>query len=207
MTIHHARTGEATSRRLLPDTAAAITTVLVNTEAIAHRYGWDQQPVLFGLFDHVTSSGEAAVEVDATIAEPEVWTVPDPHRHGAHLPPPVVLHRLARDLTSPAASRWLGDWLHQRGRTCVGIGLVFEAWAGPRRPGYRYGDLANAPAGQRREIRVVAAVDTDLGLHRIIRVRGTDTPRVDRRAHLPARGRHRSVLTGLYRLVRLARSH
>jgi hypothetical protein len=207
LTIHHASTGTATHGRLRPDTAAAITTILVNTEATAERCGWDQQPVLFGLFDHVRADGTAAVEVDTGITEPDLWTTPDPRRHGDSLPVPVILHRFVTDLTSPAARRWLDGWLHASGRTCVGVGLAFEAWMGPIRPGYQYGDLAKAPAGQRREIRVVAAVDTDLRLHRVIRVRGADTARVDRWAHLPAHSRHRSIVTGLHRLARLARSH
>jgi len=207
LTIHHCTIPNTAGRRLQPDTSTAITTILVDTEATAHRYGWDQQPVLFGLFDHSTAQGNAAIEVDPTIIGPDLWAEPDPHRPGMNVPPPVLLHRLARDLTSPAASRWLDHWLHERGRTCVGIGLVFEAWAAPHRPGYRYGDLANAPVGQKREIRVVAAVDTDLGLHRITRVRDVDTPRVDRWAQLPAGSRHRRVVTGLDRLVRLARNH
>ncbi|MCW6004301.1 hypothetical protein K1W54_06860 [Micromonospora sp. CPCC 205371] len=207
MRIHLDSTGPAAHGRLRPDTSAAITTILLNTEATADRCGWDQQPVLFGLFEHVRADGTATVEVDPSITEPDLWTTPDPRRHGLPLPVPVILHRFATDLTTPAARRWLDSWLHVNGRTCVGIGLAFEAWAGPIRPGYRYGDLAKPPTGQRREVRIVAAVDTDLRLHRIIRVRGADTPLLDRWAHLPARSRHRSIVTGLHRLARIARSH
>jgi hypothetical protein len=207
LTTHHGIAGHAAHRRLRPDTRAAIARVLINTEATANGYGWDHQPVLFGLFDRVAADGGTAIEVDPTFTETGLWTAPDPHRRGENLPAPVVLHRFASDLAAPATSRWLHDWLHVGGRICVGVGLVFEAWTGPRRPGYRYGDLAKAPAGRRREIRVVAAVDTDLGLHRIIRVRGEDNPHVDHWAHLPARSRHRSIVTGLHRLVHLARSH
>lgn len=192
--------------RLRPDTSAAITAVLVNTEAIAHQHGWDQPPILFGLFDHLTG-GNAAIEVDPSMTEPDLWATPDPRRHGAVLPVPIILHRFATDLTNPAARRWLDGWLHTDGRTCVGVGLLFEMWAGPMRPGYRYGDLANAPAGQRRDVRVVAAVDTDLGLHRVIRVQGADKPHVDHWAHPPAGSRHRRIVTGLHRLVHLARRH
>ncbi|ROO62995.1 hypothetical protein EDC02_5004 [Micromonospora sp. Llam0] len=203
MTIHRTTT---TIERLRPDTCTAITTILAHTEATTHRYGWDQPPVLFGLFDH-QADGAAMIEVDPSITEPGLWTTPDPRRPGMPLPVPVILHRLATDLTSHTGRRWLDGWLHTNGRTCVGVGLVFEAWAGPIRPGYRYGDLAKAPAGQRREIRVVAAVDTDLGLHRVIRVRGTDTPRVDHWTHPPAGSRHRRIVTGLHRLVHLVRNH
>ncbi|GLI03704.1 hypothetical protein Pa4123_89830 [Phytohabitans aurantiacus] len=160
----------AARRRLRADTSAAITTILLNTEAAEHRYGRDQQPVLFGLFDYVRADGTTTIEVDPTIADPDLWTTPDPHRHGVPLPVPVVLHRFATDLTNPAARRWLEDWRYFKGRTCVGVGLAFEAWAGPIRSGYRYGDLAKAPSSQRSEIRVAAAVDTDLRLHRVIRV-------------------------------------
>jgi hypothetical protein len=205
--IHHADTGMAGPGRLRPETSEAITAILVNTEATVHGYGWNQQPVLFGLFDHLRADGTAAVEVDISITGPDLWTTPDPLRHAERLPVPVALHRFASDLSSPAARRWLDDWLRTNGRTCVGVGLVFEAWTGRRRPGYRYGDLAKAPADQRREVRVVAAVDTDLRLHRVIRIHGAQAPHVDRGTILPARNRHRSVITGLHRLVRLARSH
>jgi hypothetical protein len=206
--IHHPSTGTAAFGRLRPDTCAAITAILHNTEARASRHGWDQAPVLFGLFDHVRDNGTAAVEVDVTIAESGLWTTPDPHRHGIPLPVPGILHRFTTGLTSPAARRWLQEWLHANGRTCVGVGLLFEVWAGQMRPGYRYGDLAKAPSDQRHEARVVAAVDTDLHLHRVIRPRGAETPRVDRRPLPPvARCRHRSVVTELHRLARLARSH
>ncbi|MDG4834178.1 hypothetical protein O7627_33475 [Solwaraspora sp. WMMD1047] len=206
MRVQHDRTGTAAHGRLRPDTSAAITTILVNIETTTHQYGWDQQPVLFGLFDHLWADGTAAVEVDPRITGPDLWTTPDPRRPGMTLPVPVILHRLATDLTGPAARRWWDGWLHTNGRTCVGVGLAFEAWAGPDRPGYRYGDLATAPPGQRREVRVVAAVDTDFHLHRVIRARGTDSTRVDHRLLVPTRGRHRGIVTGLYRLARLARS-
>jgi hypothetical protein len=205
--ISHPSTGTAAYGRLRPETCAAITTVLHNTEARAARYGWDQQPVLFGLFDHVRDDGTTAIEVDITIAESGLWTPADPLRHHGRLAVPVILHRFATDLTSPAARHWLGPWLHANGRTCVGVGLVFEAWAGRMRPGYRYGDLAKAPADQRHEARIVAAVDTDLRLHRVIRPRGADTPHMDHRPLPPAHSRHRSVVTALHRLARIARSH
>jgi len=207
LTIHAITTdGAAAPGRLRPATSAAITTVLVSTEATADQYGGDQPPILFGLFDHSTADG-GAIEVDPSITEPDLWTTPDPHRPGIPLPVPVILHRLATDLTSPAARRWLDGWLHTEGRTCVGMGLLFEMWVGPRRPGHRYGDLAKAPAALRGEIRIVAAVDTDLAVHRVIRVRGANTPHVDRWAHPPAGIRHGRVTAGLHRLVHLARSH
>lgn len=207
MTIHAITTdGTPTSGRLRPATADAITTVLVSAEAAADRYGWDQPPLLFGLFVNATAVG-GAIEVDPSITEPDLWTTPDPRRRGVALPVAVILHRFATDLTSPDARRWLDGWLHTDGRTCVGMGLVFETWVGPRRPGYRYGDLAKAPAALRSEARIVAAVDTDLALHRVIRVRGADTPHVDRWPHPPALLRHRRVTAGLHRLVHLARRH
>jgi hypothetical protein len=207
LSIHVITTdGAAAPGRLPPATTDAITAVLVGTEAAADRYGWDQPPLLFGLFDHVTADG-GAVEIDPSITEPDLWTTPDPRRPGVALPVPAILHRFATDLTSPAARRWLDGWLHTEGRTCVGMGLLFETWVGPRRPGYRYGDLAKAPAALRSEARIVAAVDTNLALHRVIRVRGADTPHVDRWAHLPAEIRHRRVTAALHRLVHIARGH
>lgn len=200
------RVNHAARPRLRPDTREAITTILLNTEATAHRFGWDGPPVLFGLFDHATADGMGTLEVDPSIVAPDLWRTPDPRRRSQHLPVPVVLHRVASDLSGAAARGWLCDWLHAGGRTCVGVGLLFEAWAGPVRPGYRRGDLANAPAHQRREVRVIAAVDTDLGLHRIVRVRGVDAPHVGHWPRLPGWSRQRGIVTGLCRLVHALRS-
>ena len=206
MTTNRAVTDGTAARRLRPDTRAAITTILTNTEDTAHQVGWDFEPVLFGLFDHITAGGIGAVEVDPTFAAPDLWRTADPRRRGEHLPVPLVLHRLASDLSSPAAGGWLHDWLHRGGRARVGVGRLFEAWAGPVPPGYRRGDLANAPANHRREVRVAAAVDIDHGLHRIVRVRGDDTPHVRHWPHLPAWSRHRGIVTGLCRLVHATQS-
>jgi hypothetical protein len=122
-----------------------------------------------------------------------LWDIADPANRGEHLPVPAVLHRFAHDLTGTAARGWLYQWLHRDGRTCIGIELLFEAWAAPTPPNYRRGDLATSPAD--REVRVVAAVDTDLGLHQVIRTRGQQ-PTVHSWPHLPAwsrpsRRRHR----------------
>ena len=115
------------------DTRAAITTALVNVEATAHQHGWDHAPVVFGLFDHATNPDLRTLEVDVTLAGPAMWTAADPANRGGNSPVAVVLHRFARDLTTTPAQAWLRDWLHRDGRTCVGIGLLFEAWLGDRK--------------------------------------------------------------------------
>jgi hypothetical protein len=127
-----------------------------------------------------------------------------PTRRGENLPVAVVLRRLARDLTATPAQAWLRGWLHRDGRSCVGVGLIFEAWLGPVRPGYRHGDLSKAPAALRREVRVAAAVDTDLGLHRVTRPRGEE-PTIRTWPELPAWSRKRRIVTGLRSLTELAR--
>lgn len=193
------------SARLRPDTRTAITNVLAQTEATAERFGWDFAPVLFGLFDRTAADGSAAIEVDTDFVGPDLLHVPNPRPEGS-VRLAVALHRFAANLSSAAARGWLRQWLHTGGRTCVGVGLLFEGWAGWIRHGYQHGDLAKAPATQRGEVRVVAAVDTDLGLHRIVRVRGHDTASVDRWAHLPAWSRDRAIILGLSQLVRATRN-
>jgi hypothetical protein len=189
---------------LQPSTRAAITEALIETESTANQYGWDHAPVLFGLFDLNLSSDRGRLEVDPTLAEPSLWDIADPANRGENLPVPAVLHRFAHDLSATATRGWLHHWLHRDGRTCIGIGLLFEAWAGPAGPGYRRGDLATSPA--RREVRVVAAVDIDLGLHRVIRTRGEQPPTVRSWPHLPAWSSRRGVVTGLRALTELART-
>jgi hypothetical protein len=190
---------------LLPSTRAAITAALVSVESNAHRQGWNWPPVLFGLFDHVPSGDLRALEVDVTLAEPTMWNVPDPASRGENLPVGLVLHRFARDLTAIPAQQWLRQWLHRDGRTCVGVGLLFEAWAGPVHAGrYRHGDLARS--AQRREVRIATAIDTDLGLHRVIRARGAQQPADQTWAEIPAWASPRRIVTGLRRLVELTRT-
>src|SRR5262249_21696282 len=93
--IHHAETGVTAHGRLRRDTSEAITAILVNTEATAHGYGWNQEPVLFALFNHIRADGTRAVEVDISITGSDLWNTPDPRRYGERLPVPVVLHRFA----------------------------------------------------------------------------------------------------------------
>jgi hypothetical protein len=88
LTTDHAATGGAVHRQLRPATRKAITTALVVTEATARGFGWDLQPVLFGLFDYPEVDGTAALEVDHTLAAPDLWATSDPHRSGRLLPVP-----------------------------------------------------------------------------------------------------------------------
>ncbi|MFC0531340.1 hypothetical protein [Phytohabitans kaempferiae] len=189
---------------LSPFTRAAITATLVSIEQAGHREGWDCPPVLFALFDH-PAAGEPLLQVDDTLAEPGLWTVPDPARPGQNLPTAVVLHRFAADLCAGAAQHWLRQWLRRDGRTCVGVGLLFEAWAGLVDAGYHHGDLATSST--RREVRVVAAVDAGGGLHRVIRGRGAQRPAVAVWPEPPAWAGTRRIITGLRRLVQVTTSH
>jgi hypothetical protein len=191
------------NRTVLPSTRAAITAALASIEETGQRQGWDLPPVLFGLFDHLPSGESRALEVDDTLAGPTWWNIPDPTNCGENLPVSVALHRFARDLTAPVAQAWLRRWLHHDGRTCVGVGILFEAWAGLVSPGYRHGDLATSAT--RREVRVAVAVDTGLGLHRVVRARGGQ-PSVASWPELPAPARHRRIVTGLRSLIDLART-
>jgi hypothetical protein len=84
--------------------------------------------------------------------------------------------------------------------------MVFEAWLGAVKPTYRHGDLAQAPASDRVEARVVAAVDIDGHVHRAIRVRGAQAPTLTTWTVPPPRIRDTRIITGLTRLVHLARA-
>ncbi len=142
MATDYATGDDAIHPRLRPATRKAITTALVATEATAHGFGWDLQPVLFGLFDHPEVDGTAALEVDPTLAAPDLWQTPDPHRPGGHLPVPTVLHRFAADLTRSAGGGLAArlappQWAHLRGRRPAvrGLGRSGPARLPPRRPG------------------------------------------------------------------------
>ncbi|MGI5214835.1 hypothetical protein [Plantactinospora sp. CA-290183] len=190
------------------DTRAAIPAVLTGVESAAHQYGWDQPPIVFGMFGRVdlaNSSSRGTIEVDPTLAAPDLWTTPDPTQPDESLPVPVVLQRLARELAAPGTQAWLQHWLRQDGRVCIGFGLSFEAWAAPMMPDYRRGDLAKAPAALRREVRIVAAVDTDLGLHRVSRLNGDQTPTARSWPELPPWSRRRGIVLGLRALTELAK--
>ncbi|MFY1673968.1 hypothetical protein ACN27G_29115 [Plantactinospora sp. WMMB334] len=195
---------------LHPATRAAIPAVLTQLESAADQYGWDQPPVVFGLFDRPDIANDAgpglgALELDTTLAAPDLWTEPDPARPDESLPAPVILQRFARQLATPPARVWLRDWLTRDRRALVGFGLVFEAWAGPVAPGYRRGDLANAPAALRREVRIAAAVDTDLGLHRVARVRHGQPSTARSWPELPRWSQRRGIVVGLRALTELAK--
>jgi hypothetical protein len=195
---------------LHPATRAAIPAVLTGVESAADQYGWDQPPVVFGLFDRTdlaTGAGSAvgALEVDPSLAAPDLWTASDSARPGESLPVPVVLRRFARQLATPHARVWLRDWLARDRRELVGFGLLFEGWAGPVTPGYRRGDLAKAPAVLRREVRIAATVDTDLGLHRVARVRHGQPSAAQSWPELPRWSQRRGVVVGLRALTELAK--
>jgi hypothetical protein len=189
---------------LEPSTRAAITAALINTESTANQYGWNRAPVLFGLFDLPCHDEHGTLQVDPTLVEPGVWDVADPANPGEDLPIPHVLHHFARDLASAAMRDWLQEWLHRGARTCIGAGLVFEAWTGPARPGYRRGDLAKSPS--HGEIRVVVAVDTDLGVHQVTRVRGAQISTERPWRQPSARSHDGTIVTGLRAVTELART-
>ncbi|MBF9134741.1 hypothetical protein I0C86_38295 [Plantactinospora sp. S1510] len=101
---------------------------------------------------------------------------------------------------------WLRGWLHVDGRRCIGFGVVFEAWLGEARPGFRHGDLAQAPESARVQTRVVAAVDIDLRFYRAIRMRGAHAPAVTTWAAPPPQIRGTRIAAGLTRMVDRARA-
>jgi hypothetical protein len=188
---------------LHPHTQDAFENMLAAAERIREHHGWDLAPDLLALFHLPMSAYPDLVHWDFPV-DRGVWhhpTIGDPD-----LPPAVALHRLADALGSAPMRAWLRDWLHEDGRRCIGFAMVFEAWLGAVRPGYRYGDLAQASASARVETRVVAAVDIDLRIYRVLRVRGTHAPTVTAWATPPPQVRDTRIATGLTRLVNLAHS-
>ncbi|RKF22814.1 hypothetical protein D7I43_31325 [Micromonospora globbae] len=182
-----------------------LTRTLTEVEALHERHGWDLSPELIGVFDRPTSAHPHRVHVDADLFDPSVWHAPNLADGDQTNPPAVILHRRAGHAASLPMRDVLRAWLHCDGRRCVGFAMVFEAWAGPVGPGYRHGDLAQAPASACVETRLVAAVDIDLRLYRVLRARGAQAPTVDTWAAPPPRVRHTRIATGLTRLVTLAR--
>ncbi len=190
---------------LQPRTQDMLTRTLTEVEALHERHGWDLSPELIGLFDRPTAVHPHRVYVDADLFHPSVWHNPNLADGDQSNAPAVILHRLAEHAASPPMRQVLQGWLHNDGRRCIGFAMVFEAWAGPVGPGYRHGDLAQAPASARVATRLVAAVDIDLRLYRVLRARGAQAPNVDTWAAPPPRIRTTRIATGLTRLVHLAR--
>ncbi|MEV0003493.1 hypothetical protein AB0H28_14560 [Micromonospora sp. NPDC050980] len=158
------------------------------------------------MFDWPLADPSHAVSIDADLFDWGVWHNLTLAGGDASLPPAVVLHSLAEIAGSPPARDAMRSWLHRDGRRCIGFALVFEVWAAPGRPGYRHGDLAKAPPSERIEMRIAAAVDLDRRLYEITRVRGEQTVTVDRSPRRPSRTAGSRIVTGLYRLVDLART-
>ncbi|MEV6932090.1 hypothetical protein AB0M46_47435 [Dactylosporangium sp. NPDC051485] len=199
----------STHDRLPSGLRDAVTDALVQTEIRLDRHGWDQPPILTGIFFRRVSATKIHVEIDPSLISPITWrepgTVP---AAGAVRPadaahPVDVLLRLAGDLAATPMRDWLRDWLHHDGRRLAGFAFCFEGWQAPIRPGYRHGDLAAAPDSQRTEVRAVTALDLHGGTWQIIRRRGELHPTVSTSSGTTSAGR---VLTGLHRLNRLART-
>jgi len=57
------------------------TVTLIRTEALANQLGWNNPPVLLGLFAHHTPA-LTAIEVKPYPIDPKLWHLPDPHHPG-----------------------------------------------------------------------------------------------------------------------------
>lgn len=183
----------------------SLTAALTHAEATADRFGWDQPPVLVGLFHLPGVADTHEIQVDPTLIGHNAWHL-DTATDGQSLAPTVALHRLTTNLAAAPMRNWLRGWMHRDGRHLIGFGLLFEAWLGPVHPGYRHGDLAKAPEFARIEARVVAALDADQRLYQIIRQRGADQSAVSTWADPPPHIRATRVAAGLTRLMGLART-
>lgn len=202
-----------------PVLRAAVTATLAHVEASLDEYGWDRPPALIGIFHHprphdltrttppATGSTVDLVEVDSDLVGPATWHRPDPVAPTAHLHSVDVLLGLRDELAVPAMRDWLRDWLHRGGRQLLGFGFCFEGWQAPIRAGYRHGDLGRGPAGERTEVRVVAALDRHGHAWQLIRPRGAPRPDITTSHSTTRRIGASRVLTGLHRLNHLGRTH
>ncbi|MFG2043949.1 hypothetical protein [Dactylosporangium sp. NPDC048998] len=227
MTTHVSRPVHADPGEASPALRAAVAAVLTQLEASLDRHGWDQPPALIGIFRHPQpqyvprtagvattdrsartglSTVEFLVEVDAGLVGPATWHRPDSAQPAINLHPVDVLLRLPDELAGPAMRTWLHDWLHLDGRRLVGFGFCFEGWQAPIRPGYRHGDLANARADQRTEVRAIAALDVHGHAWQLIRPRSATRPELTTSDTTGWRIAASRVLTGLHRLNQLGRA-
>ncbi|GAB3861807.1 hypothetical protein ACFPIJ_56510 [Dactylosporangium cerinum] len=210
MTINDHRTDHAADARLSA-LRGAVTSLLIRLETDVDQDGWDQPPALFGIFHHPhphPASADYAVELDGSLVGPGTWHRPDPAvpaGSDANLHPVDILLSLPDELDGPAMRSWLDGWLHRDGRQLLGFGFCFEAWQGRIRPGYRHGDLAQAPAWQRTEVRAVAALDRHGHTWQLIRPRGANRASLTTSDNPGQRIAASRILAGLHRLNHLGR--
>jgi hypothetical protein len=185
-------------------TVTMLTDVLIRTEALADQLGWNNPPVLLGLFAYYTPT-LTAMEVKPFPIDPKVWQLPDPDRWGQTLPTPVVLGSIAGTLSTGSARQQYASWLRRGGRRFLGAGLICEAYHAAYYPGYQPGDLNAVPAMAEAEIRLLTALDVDDRLYQISRARGRDRPNVTVLGPAPPQHAETTIGEAMYALINLAR--
>lgn len=162
---------------LTDDTVHAVRSALAGAEATVDGDGWDQQPLLIGLFTDQPEGQPLRVHL-AEFPLPDRWNVPIPGTCGATVPTVFVLQSIADILADGPRPAEIGRWLHRPGLTFVGMGFCCEAWMTHGYQGYRYGDLNTVPAMAEAEVRILVAVDIDERLYQVRRTRGDTTVEV-----------------------------
>jgi hypothetical protein len=185
-------------------TVTMLTDVLIRTETLADQLGWNNPPVLLGLFAHNTPAA-TAIEVKPYPIDPKVWQLPDPDHPGQSLPTPLVLGSIAGTLATGSARQQYASWLRRGGRRFLGAAFICEAYHTALYSGYRPGDLNAVPAMAEAEIRLLTALDVDERLYQISRARGHARPNATVLHPAPPQHAETTIGEAMYALVNLAR--
>lgn len=185
-------------------TITMLTDALIRTEAVADQLGWNNPPVLLGLFAHHLPQ-LVAIEIKPYPIDPKVWQLPDPDHPGETLSPPVVLGSIAGTLATDSARPRYASWLRRGGRQFLGVAFICEAYHAAFYPDYCPGDLNAVPAMADAEIRMVTALDVDDRLYQITRARGHHHPNATVMHPAPPQHADTTIGEAMYALVNLAR--
>jgi len=185
-------------------TATMLTDALIRTEAVADQLGWNNPPVLLGLFAHHTPT-LTAIEVKPYPIDPKVWHLPDPDHAGQSMPTPLVLGSIAGTLATGQARPRYASWLRRGGHQFLGVAFICEAYHAALYSGYRPGDLNAVPAMAEAEIRLLTALDVDQRLYQISRARGQRQPHVTVLHPAPPQHAETTIGEAMHALVNLAR--
>lgn len=177
---------------------AALTDALSRVETRVEELGWDNPPFLIGMF-RSPGTDPLTIEADLFPIQPEVWDLPGGH--------PAAVFDLISDYFDTQDTRpHLARWLRPDERCFLSFAFVVEGWQTIAYEGYARGDLNEVPTMADAEVRLLTAIDTDLRLYQIVRVRDSDKPTVTVLEVPPPPLWESTVGYALLRLVRLARN-